>query len=105
MSNEEQLTAELKRLHILRGGNGRVVTKHENEINDIIMKCTDPNKSKEKLIRINSIATKDKRRCLKVLDEAILEKTELELTEKEIYENSNWETKILKCLEKIKAFK
>ena len=107
MSNEEQSTAELKKLHIVRGGNRGVVTKHQNEINDTITYCTDPKKSKEKVIRTNSIATtlKDKRRCLKALDEAILEKTELEFIEKEIDETSDWETKTHECLEKIEAFK
>ena len=107
MSNEEQSTAILKKLRIVRGGNRGVVTKHENESNDIIMNCTDPNKSKENLIQINSIATtlKDKRHCLKALDEAILEKTELEFIEKEIDEPNDWETKIHECVEKSEVFK
>ena len=107
MSNKEQLAIELKKLHCLRGGNRGVVTKHENDINDIITSCADPQKSTDKLIRLNSIATtlKEKRRCLKALAEVILGKTELELIEKEIDETSDWETRIYECFEKIEAFK
>ena len=69
--------------------------------------CTDPQKAGEKFIRLNSIAItlKDKRQCLKALDEAIFAKTDKGDVEKEIDESSDWETRLYECLEKIESFK
>ena len=105
MSQEDEVDP-LKKLSCLRGGNRAVVTKHQHEIDTIIATFTNQHDISEKIPRMNSIATtlKEKRRCLKALDEQILDKIDYSSMEKEIEEASDWETRIYECLEKIEAF-
>ena len=107
MSQEEQAANDFVKLNSTRGANRGVVTKYDNEIKDIVASCTDPQKAREKFVRLNSIAItlKEKREFLKALDDAILAKTDLGDVDKEIDESSDWETRIYECLERIEAFK
>jgi len=107
MTQEEQAANDFVKLISTRRAHQGVITKYDNEIREIVASCTDPQKAGEKFIRLNSIAItlKDKRQCLKALDEAIFAKTDKEEVEKEIDESSDWETRLYECLEKIEAFK
>ena len=99
MSQEEQAANDFAKLISTRRAHRGVITKYDNEIGDIVASCTDPQKAGEKLIRLNSIAItlKEKRQCLKALDEAIFAKKDKGEIEKE--------TRLYECLEKIEAFK
>ena len=106
MSQEEQAANDFAKLNSTRGANRGVVMKYDNKIKNIVASCTDPQKAREKFVRLNSIAItlKEKRQFLNALDHAILAKTDLGDVDKEIDESSDWETRMYKCLERIEAF-
>jgi len=81
MSQEEQAANDFAKLISTRRAHRGVFTKYNNEIREIVAGCTDPQKAGEKFIRLNSIAItlKDKRQCLKALDEAIFAKPTKEM--------------------------
>ena len=107
MSQEERAVNDFAKLKSTRRANRGVVTKYDNEIREIVASFTDPQKAREKFVRLNStaITLKEKRQCLNALDDAILAKTDLGDVENEIDESSDWETRIYQWSEKIEVFK
>ena len=53
MSQEELAANDFAKLNGIRRTNQGVAMKFDNEIREIVASCTDPQKAKEKFVRLN----------------------------------------------------
>lgn len=104
MSNDEE--ADLQRQKALRGGNRSVVTKVEREVYVITRESVNDTPIANLNARLNSVKQilEEKLRYLKLLYEKILSSCPTPEIEKEVEETSDWETRVIETLNRIKEF-